>query len=79
MWAKNEATGSDLKMATLAPSLSGTVIDLPAGTYKLLYRGPKGSPSDPDNTAIDMNKKLTVTAAATRTGNQRNGADFFTF
>lgn len=65
LWAKNEATGSDFRMAALAPSLSGTVIDLPAGTYKLFYRGPKGSPADPDNTAIDMNKKLTVTAAAT--------------
>jgi len=65
LWGKNEATGSDFKIATLVPSLSGTVIEFPAGTYKLFYRGPKSAPTDPDNTMVDMDKKLTVTAAAT--------------
>lgn len=65
LWAKNEATSSDFKIADLAPSLSGAVIEIPAGTYKLFYRGPKGAPTDPDNSAVDMNRKLTLTAAAT--------------
>ncbi len=65
LWAEDETTKSEFKVAELSPALTGKNVHLAPGTYRFFYRGPKAKPDDPDNTAVVIAEQVTVAGTMT--------------
>ncbi len=65
LWAQDETTKSEFKVATLSPTLTGKTVHLAPGTYSFFYRGPKAHPDDPDHTAVVMAQHVAVAGTMT--------------
>jgi len=60
LWAQDENTKSEFKIATLSPTLTGKSFRIAPGTYTLSYRGPKAQPSDPDHSPVTIVEHVVI-------------------
>ncbi len=65
LWAQDETTKSEFKVAELSPTLTGKTVHLAPGTYSFFYRGPKAQQTDPDHTAVLISQHVTVAGTMT--------------
>ncbi|HOW52268.1 MAG TPA: hypothetical protein PLV42_09530 [bacterium] len=65
LWAENDDTKDEFKVADLTPALTGETFGLAEGTYNFFYRGAKANAADPSHTAVPMQEKVIIAAAKT--------------